>query len=88
MLSQSRRARSKMRSRFLTSVAVLGISASTLVVAAAPAQARPRSCANLYQSLIFFSLAMDLDTGVNAQYLARDTYWYNRVGSQYDAAGC
>ncbi len=78
----------RVRSRVTAAVAAIGVSAAIVVATADPAQARARSCDNIAQSMIFFWLAMEDDTGVNAHYLAGDTRMYNLQVSLYRGAGC
>ncbi len=69
-------------------VAAVAISAAGLAVTAGPAQARPRSCANIMQSMEFFWLAMTYDTGAQAAYFARDNRMYNYEIGLYNSQGC
>lgn len=78
----------RIRSRVIAGGAAIAISAAAVVATAAPAQARPRSCANIMQSMMFFELAMQLDTGASSQYLARDTRMFNYEIRIYNGAGC
>ena len=78
----------RIRSRVVAGVAAIAISAAAVVATAAPAQARPRSCANIMQSMMFFELAMQLDTGDSAQYLAQDTRMFNYNVRLFHAADC
>jgi hypothetical protein len=78
----------RIRSRVVAGVTATAISGAAVVAIAAPAQARPRSCANIMQSVIFFELAMQGDTGPYARYLAEDTRMYNLEMRLYNGAGC
>ena len=76
----------RIRSRVVAGVAAIAIPAAALVVTAAPAQARPRSCDNIMQSMIFFELAMQGDTGESAQYFAQDNRMFNMEARLYRTA--
>jgi hypothetical protein len=78
----------RIRSRVVAGVAAAAMSGTAVVAIAAPAQARPRSCANIMQSMLFFELAMQGDTGPQAGYLAQDTRMYNYEVKVYARAGC
>jgi hypothetical protein len=69
-------------------VVAIALSAAGLAVTAGSAQARPRSCWNIGQSMEFFWLAMTNDTGASAQYFAQDNRMYNYEVRLYNAAGC
>jgi hypothetical protein len=69
-------------------VVAIALSATGLAVTAGSAQARPRSCWNIGQSMEFFWLAMTNDTGASAQYFAQDNRMYNYEVRLYNAAGC
>lgn len=94
LINRTREAKpmSRIRSRAVagvTAIAISGAAAAAAVVAtAAPAQARPRSCMNIMQSMMFFELAMELDTGVSAQYFAQDSRMFNYEVRLYNNAGC
>jgi len=93
MLSLIKRAQASMstrpiRSRVVAGVAAFAIPATALVVTAAPAQARPRSCANIAQSMMFFDLAMQGDTGASAGYLAVDTRMFMYEVRLFASSGC
>jgi hypothetical protein len=78
----------RIRSRVVAGVAAIALSATGLAVTAGSAQARPRSCWNIGQSMEFFWLAMQMDTGASAQYFAQDNRMYNYEIRLYNAAGC
>jgi putative Ca2+/H+ antiporter (TMEM165/GDT1 family) len=78
----------RIRSRVVAGVAATAMSAAAVVAIAAPAQARPRSCANIMQSMMFFALAIQMDTGESAQYLAQDTRMFNYNVRLFHGAGC
>ena len=78
----------RIRSRVVAGVAAFAIPATALVVTAAPAQARPRSCANIAQSMMFFDLAMQGDTGASAGYLAMDTRMFMYEVRLFASSGC
>ena len=78
----------RISSHVVAGVAAIAISATAIVATAAPAQARPRSCMNIMQSMMFFELAMQMDTGASAQYLAGDTRMFNYEVRVYNGAGC
>jgi hypothetical protein len=78
----------RIRSRVVAGVAVTAISAAGVVATTATAQARPRSCWNIGQSMMFFQLAMQMDTGASARYLVQDTRMYNYEVGLSNAAGC
>lgn len=78
----------RIRSRVVAGVAAVAIPAAALVATAAPAQARPRSCDNLMQSMMFFALAIQMDTGESAQYLALDTRMFNYNVRLFHGGGC
>jgi hypothetical protein len=78
----------RIRSRVVAGVTAIAIPAAALVATAAPAQARPRSCANIAQSMMFFELAMQLDTGASARYLVQDTRMFIYELRLYNGAGC
>lgn len=70
------------------SVTAITISGVTVIGAAAPAQAMPRSCNDIANTMLFFELAMDMDTGAYAGYYASDNrYWY-RAMRLYYSSGC
>jgi len=69
-------------------VVAIALSATGLAVTAGSAQARPRSCWNIGQSMEFFWLAMQMDTDASAQYFAQDNRMYNYEIRLYNAAGC
>jgi hypothetical protein len=77
-----------MRTRVVASVAAIAMSGIAVVGSAVPAQARPRSCANISQSMEFFYLAMQMDTGASAGYWATDNRMYNYEIGLYNRAGC
>ena len=58
------------------------------VLTASPAQARPRSCQNIAGSIMFFQLAVEMDTGPYARYLANDQRWLSYNLALYARAGC
>jgi hypothetical protein len=82
----------RIRSRVVAGVAAIAMSATAAaaigVATAGTAQARPRSCANIAQSMEFFWLAMTYDTGASTQYFAQDNRMYNYEIGLYNAAGC
>jgi len=78
----------RFRSRMVAGVAATAMSATAVVAIAAPAQARPRSCDNISQSMLFFDLAMQGDTGPYAIYLARDTRMFMYEVSLFARSGC
>jgi hypothetical protein len=78
----------RIRSRVVAGVAATAMSAAAVVAIAAPAQARPGSCANIMQSMMFFALAIQMDTGESAQYLAQDTRMFNYNVRLFHGAGC
>ena len=78
----------RIRSRAVASVAAIAVSGAALVTIAAPAQALPRSCDNIAQSIMFFELAIDSDTGPYARYLAQDTRMWNYEVRLYYASDC
>ncbi|MDQ1463417.1 MAG: hypothetical protein QOC73_358 [Actinomycetota bacterium] len=78
----------RIRSRVVAGVAAISISGAAVVAAAVPAQARPRSCWNISQSMMFFDLAMQMDTGAYARYLVQDTRMYNYEVGLFNRAGC
>lgn len=78
----------RIRSRVVAGVAAIAIPAAAVVATAAPAQARPRSCDNLMQSMMFFALAIQMDSGDSAQYLAQDTRMFNYNVRLFHGQGC
>ena len=78
----------RIRARVSAGVVAIALSATGLAVTAGSAQARPRSCWNIGQSMEFFWLAMTNDTGASAQYFAQDNRMYNYEVRLYNAAGC
>jgi hypothetical protein len=89
LVNHSRGSTARRRARPLAMAAVAAMVVSGVAVAtAAPAQARPRSCNNILQSLMFFSLAVEMDTGPSAQYLARDQRMLNYEWDLYGRYGC
>jgi hypothetical protein len=85
--SRVSKARRRVRSLAMAAVAAMVVS-GVAVLTAAPAQARPRSCNNILQSMMFFSLAVEMDTGPYAQYLARDQRMLNYEWDLYGRYGC
>jgi hypothetical protein len=85
--SRGSTARRRVRSLAIAAVAAVVVS-GVAVLTAAPAQARPRSCNNILQSMMFFSLAVEMDTGPDAQYLARDQRMLNYEWDLYGRYGC
>jgi hypothetical protein len=88
LLKQTPKPTHRIRSRVIAGVAAIAIPATALVATAAPAQARPRSCANIQQTLMFFALAIQMDTGESASYLAQDTRQFNANARLYHSGGC
>ena len=83
------RSRGSVVRQSLAAAAVAAMVVSGVAVATAtPAQARPRSCNNILQSLMFFSLAVEMDTGPYSQYLARDQQLLNYEWDLYGRSGC
>ena len=76
----------RIRSRVVAGVAAVAIPAAALVSIAGPAQARPRSCDNILQSMIFFELAMQGDSGDSAHYFAQDQRMFNYEAALYRRA--
>ena len=88
--SRTRGARpvSRLRTRLVASAAAIALSGTAVVASAVPAQARARSCENIGQSMMFFWLAMESDTGAYAGYWAADNRMYNYEIRVYNNAGC
>jgi hypothetical protein len=90
LISRTRAAKPMHRigARIGAGVVAIAISGAGLAATAGTAQARPRSCANIMQSMEFFWLAMTNDTGASARYFAQDNRMYNYEIGLYNGAGC
>jgi len=86
--TQAARPMHRIGARVGAGVVAIALSAAGLAVTAGSAQARPRSCWNIGQSMEFFWLAMRSDSGASAQYFAQDNRMYNYEIRLYNAAGC
>ena len=78
----------RLRTRATASAAAIAISAIAVVGTAVPAQARPRSCASISQSITFFWLAMQGDVGESAPSFAADSRAFNYEIAVFVGSGC
>jgi plasmid replication initiation protein len=78
----------RVRRRIAASVAAITMSGVAVVGAAVPAQAMPRSCNDIANTIEFFELAMDMDTGAYARYYATDYRYWNYEIRLYYSSGC
>lgn len=82
------RPKSRVRRQVAAGVVAISMSGAAVVVAAVPAQAMPRSCNDIANTIEFFELAMDMDTGAYARYYASDYRYWNREIRLYYSSGC
>ena len=64
------------------------MSGIAVVTAAVPAQAMPRTCNDIANTIAFFEISMELDTGMYGRLYARDEYFLNYEIRLYYVSGC
>ncbi len=68
----------RIRTRVLASVATITMAGGAALATAAPANAMPRSCNDIANTMLFFQLAMEMDTGPYARFYASDSRHYDQ----------
>jgi len=78
----------RLGARVVASLAGIALFGGTALATAAPANAMPRSCNDIANTVLFFEIAMDLDTGPYARFYDRDYRYWNRAIGLYYSSGC